>query len=91
METTSKPLQCSGEDSAHAECWPHWVNVSVPIICVLVWLVVLVIMFVTWPGKGTSENGHSQQQVDERYSIRRFKDYTRQKNHNSEMNRITSV
>jgi hypothetical protein len=42
-------LDCSGADSGREECWPTWVNIGVPIIMSIAFLVVLAIMFFVWP------------------------------------------
>ncbi|ESO08791.1 hypothetical protein HELRODRAFT_168697 [Helobdella robusta] len=47
--TTKKPLDCSGNDSGKNECWSNWLNIGVPILMSVTFVLVLLIMFVCWP------------------------------------------
>lgn len=47
--TETRALDCKGEDSGRDICWPAWVNIGVPILVSIAFVLVLVVMFVVWP------------------------------------------
>lgn len=51
----TQTLDCSGKDSGREECWPKWVNIGVPVMVSVAFLLVLLIMFVVWPKKPQEE------------------------------------
>lgn len=44
-------LDCNGVDSGREECWPPWVNIGVPVMMSIAFILILLIIFMVWPKK----------------------------------------
>lgn len=47
--TETHAVDCKGKDSGLDVCWPAWVNIGVPILVSIAFVIVLVVMFIVWP------------------------------------------
>lgn len=60
---SSEALDCNGKDSGKEECWPAWVNIGVPVMISIAFILVLLIMFMVWPKKSPSSVQEEDGQV----------------------------
>jgi hypothetical protein len=62
-QMSSEDLDCNGKDSGSEDCWPGWVNIGVPVMISITFLLVLIIMFMVWPKRPPSSDEDEDGQV----------------------------